>query len=286
MNAFLEKLIQRMIAVKSCLCLGVDPDVRKIPASERSFLGAVDAFRLSERTVHQALSHAAVVKLNQGFFARFGPLGLMMLENVIKLIRSIDPNVPIILDFKREDIGKSAANYAEEAVYYGVDAVTGGPYFGYDSCSEFVKAGLFPFVLCHTSNKSAKEFQEISCGSAGTPLFINVALTVQTWRDCDNLNSSDYGLVLGATYPAQLADVCARTDAALLIPGVGDQQGALKETVEAASALHPNMNKYRPFVINSSSGIMFGKHSPGEEAEKLKNEINALLPEDYYENLG
>ena len=281
MNCFRRMLLARMMAIKSCVCIGLDADAsnKKVDPKLKMYCDAVTAYNIAEATVHLTHEFAACFKINQGFFACHGPLGMQMLQELIRMIQETYPGIPIILDYKREDIGNSAKQYAKEAAFYGVDAVTVGPYLGSDSVREFEAAGLFPFVLCRTSNKSAGELQDQVVMSeaeelGGMPLFMLVAETVMQWNDC-----GDYGLVLGATYPEDLKKVAQIAGHAIfLIPGIGKQDGALKETIEGAALATA---KERPFVVNSSRGIMFAD-DPGEAAETLRNQITDILPVDFY----
>jgi orotidine-5'-phosphate decarboxylase len=149
---------------------------------------------------------------------------------VCRYIRERYPDVVVVLDAKRGDVGSTSEQYAKEAfVRYAADAVTVNPYLGTDAAAPFLAAGGV-LALCHTSNPGASELQDLDVG--GMPLFERVAEMVATrWRPL-----GDAGLVVGATYPAQLA--AARRiagDLPILLPGVGFQGGDLPASVRAGS---------------------------------------------------
>ncbi|MCY7298400.1 MAG: orotidine-5'-phosphate decarboxylase, partial [Ilumatobacteraceae bacterium] len=162
------------------------------------------------------------------------------------------PSVMLVLDAKRGDIGSTAQQYAREAFdRYGAHVVTVSPYLGTDSVEPFLRhpdGGVF--VLCRTSNPGSGDFQSLSVD--GEPLYLHVARRVATeWNEI-----GDCGLVVGATYPAELSEVRAIVgDLPLLVPGVGAQGGDVQATVEAGAD-----SAGLGMVINSSRAILYASN--------------------------
>jgi orotidine-5'-phosphate decarboxylase len=181
------------------------------------------------------------------------------LENVCDYIRAKFPDVVLILDAKRGDIGDTAALYAREAFSrYGADAVTVNPYLGTDSLEPFLTTpGKGTIVLCRTSNSGSSEFQSLEVH--GEPLYLRVARTAAAkWRSI-----GECALVVGATYPDELTQVRAIVgDMPILVPGIGAQGGDINAVVRAgttspsSSAAPPAISR-RGLIINSSRAILY-----------------------------
>lgn len=210
----------------SLLCVGLDPTPESLPSRYRSGQSVVDDLLRWNLAVIEATSDlVCCYKPNIAFYEAYGAAGMEILR---RTIAAVPEHIPVLLDAKRGDIGSTADAYAiacfEEL---GADAVTLSPYLGKDSIAAFSayeEKGLF--VLCHTSNPSAGEFQTLPV-SSGRPLYLQVAETATGW-------SQQVGLVVGATYPQALADVRAvAPDAWFLVPGVGAQGGDLEAAVAA-----------------------------------------------------
>jgi orotidine-5'-phosphate decarboxylase len=171
------------------------------------------------------------------------------LQDTIRYIRERAPGVPVILDSKRGDIGSTAAKYATEAFgRYAADAVTVNPWLGRDSVEPFLEyADKGVVILCRTSNAGARELQDLEVG--GRRLYQVVAEKVANeWNTRGNCL-----LVVGATYPEELADIRARTgDMTFLVPGVGAQGGDVEQAVRSGRRADG-----RGLVINSSRGILY-----------------------------
>ncbi|MGV3572502.1 MAG: orotidine-5'-phosphate decarboxylase, partial [Ramlibacter sp.] len=182
------------------------------------------------------------------------------LEQLIAHIRSVAPEVPVILDAKRGDIGSTAEQYAREAFErYGADAVTLSPFMGFDSVQPYLKYGdKGAFLLCRTSNPGGDDLQNQRLASvAGQPLlYEHVARLAQgPW----NLNGQ-LGLVVGATYPSEIERVREIAPTVpLLIPGVGAQGG------DAAATVKAGWREDAPIVVSSSRSILYA--SSGEDFE-------------------
>jgi orotidine-5'-phosphate decarboxylase len=264
------------------VCIGLDSDTKKIP--EKYWRGSlnhgVPAF--NDAIVEMTEDFALAYKPNIAFYAGRGDEGWHDLLSTIVSIRHTAPDVPIILDAKRADIGNTNAGYVDEAfaeACFAADAVTVNPYFGMEAMKPFLDQkdkGII--VLCKTSNPGSGEFQDLSvfAGSSetGLPTFIlfhqvvarNVA---KTWNSNGNC-----ALVVGATYPDELGMVrkIVGDDMHILIPGFGAAQGG---RVEDAVPAGVNSQK-RNIIPNFSSGIIFAE-DPRAAAKKFTDEINASL---------
>jgi orotidine-5'-phosphate decarboxylase len=282
MASFIEK-VEAQWAKGKHVCVGLDPDIRKVPGHIISFDSSAKSIYRHMCEAVKATAHiAAAYKPNTAFYESFGWKGLEVLEHLIGYIKDSAPEVPIILDAKRGDIGNTNEHYAKMAFdCFGADAITIHPYLGYEANKPFLdRADKGIFVLCRTSNPGAGEFQDtrITSYEVGedphgsdaitkeTPLFQVVtkhAADPELWNYNGNC-----GLVTGATYPEEIRKVRGiAPDIPLLIPGVGKQGGDIEASVRAA--------KHR-FLINSSSGIIFADN-PKAEAEKLQAEIQEAL---------
>jgi orotidine-5'-phosphate decarboxylase len=245
---FLEQLAAAQASHQSLLCVGLDPEPRKFPAH----LGqdATHIFDFCAHTVDATHDVVCAFKPQIAYFAAHRAEA--QLERLIAHIRNVAPMVPIILDAKRGDIGSTAEQYAIEAFErYGADAVTLSPFMGFDSVAPYLKYhGKGAFLLCRTSNPGGDDLQnQRLAGLAGEPrLFEHIAQLAQgPW----NLNGQ-LGLVVGATYPEEIARVrhIAPT-LPLLIPGVGTQGGDAKATVKAG------LTPTGPIIVNASRAVLY-----------------------------
>jgi len=245
---FLEQLAAAQASHQSLLCVGLDPDPRKFP----THLGQ-DASHIFDFCAHIVDATHDVVCAFKPQIAYFAAhRAEAQLERLIAHMRRTAPHVPIILDAKRGDIGNTAEQYAIEAFErYGADAVTLSPFMGFDSVAPYLKYhGKGAFLLCRTSNPGGDDLQnQRLAGLAGEPrLFEHIAELAQgPW----NLNGQ-LGLVVGATYPEEIARVrhIAPT-LPLLIPGVGTQGGDAKATVMAG------LTPTGPIIVNASRAVLY-----------------------------
>lgn len=226
----------------SWLCIGLDPEPSQFPAG----LTEEDTLEFCLGVVEATADVACCVKPNAAFFEALGPAGD---EALYGLVEHMPPGLPIILDGKRNDIGNTAKKYAE-AVFeqLGADAVTVTPYLGKDTVKPFADyAEKGVFLLARTSNASAGDFQDLTVGKE--KLYQAVARKAMDW----NKEFHNLGLVAGATYPdelAQLRAICG-DGVPLLIPGVG-AQGA-----DATATLAKGADKTGSFaVVNVGRGIL------------------------------
>lgn len=252
----------------SLLCVGLDPDPKRFPSKFADRPYAILDF--CWEIVQATGDLVCAFKPQIAYFASLGAED--QLKELIARIHSEYPLVPVILDAKRGDIGSTAAHYAKEAfVRFQADCVTLSPYMGRDSVEPYLE---YPdkgaFILCRTSNKGGDDFQMSDCG--GQPLYHVVAEKVDEWNTTGQL-----GLVIGATYPNELASVRALTpNLNFLVPGVGAQGGDINACVKSG------MNAQKTgMVINSSRAILYA--SSGEDfaakarevAVKTRDAINA-----------
>ncbi|GAC1529254.1 MAG: orotidine-5'-phosphate decarboxylase [Ramlibacter sp.] len=245
---FLEMLQDAQVRNRSMLCVGLDPEPGRLPAA---LMG--DPSRIHEfcaRIVDATADLVIAFKPQIAYFAAHR--AEEQLERLIAHIRKVAPRVPVILDAKRGDIGSTAQQYAVEAFErYGADAVTLSPFMGFDSVQPYLKyAGKGAFLLCRTSNPGGDDLQNQRLASVeGTPLlYEHIARLAQgPW----NLNGQ-LGLVVGATYPAEIERVRALAPTLpLLIPGVGAQGG------DAAATVRAGLRPGGPIVVNSSRAILY-----------------------------
>jgi orotidine-5'-phosphate decarboxylase len=263
---FCERLEQARIATNSLVCVGLDPDFDKLPADLRDDPQPLFAF--NRRIVDATLESAAAYKPQIAFYSALGREN--ELKASIDYIRAHAPAALVILDAKRNDIGNTAAAYAREAFErYGADAVTVNPYMGEDSVLPFLtRPDRGAILLCRTSNSGARDFQDLLVD--GEPLYKRVAeRAAARWNEHRNLM-----LVVGATYPGEMADL-RRAHPALwfLVPGIGAQGGDLDGTLAAGlNAAGTGL------LINSSRGIIYaGGGESGairEAAATLREAIN------------
>jgi orotidine-5'-phosphate decarboxylase len=259
---FLDKLRAAERQNGSLLCVGLDPEPTKFPAALKG-----DASRIYDfcaRIVDATADLAIAFKPQIAYFAAHRAEG--QLEQLMAHMRRNAPQVPVILDAKRGDIGSTAEQYAREAFErYGADAVTLSPFMGFDSVEPYLRhQGKGAFLLCRTSNPGGDDLQGQRLADVeGQPfLYEHVARLAQgPW----NLNGQ-LGLVVGATYPAEIERVRALAPTVpLLIPGVGAQGGDAVATVRAG--WRPDA----PIVVNSSRAICYA--SAGEDfAEAARRE--------------
>jgi orotidine 5'-phosphate decarboxylase subfamily 2 len=251
-GGFAARLDEAADRLGSLLCVGLDPHPGSFDGTAADFC---------RRVIDATIEAALAFKPNSAFFEAAGVDGLAQLATVVQ---HIGAERVTILDAKRGDIGSTAEAYARAAFQViGADAVTVSPYLGGDSVAPFLTdAERGAFVLCHTSNPGAKEFQGLEAD--GAPLYLHVARRALAWNEKGNV-----GLVVGATAPDALAAVRrAAPGLPFLVPGVGAQGGDLVEAVRAGADANG-----RGLVINSSRGILYAA-DPRSAASRLRDEIN------------
>ncbi len=238
----------------SLLCVGLDPDPARFPTHLRGETSKIYDFCAA--IVDATLDLVIAFKPQIAYFAAHRAED--QLERLMEHLRRNAPKVPVILDAKRGDIGNTAGQYAREAFErYGADAVTLSPFMGLDSIQPYLQyEGKGAFLLCRTSNPGGDELQNQRLSSLpGEPLlYEHVARLAQgPW----NLNGQ-LGLVVGATYPGEIARVRALAPTVpLLIPGVGAQGG------DAAATVKAGWRADAPIVVNSSRAILYASSGEG-----------------------
>lgn len=249
---YIEMLKGSSKKYSSIVCLGLDPVIEDIP--EKDGTPGERIFKFYENilnTIVRKNIYPGAVKPNYAFYAQYGIDGIVSLEKVMAIYKKA--GIPVILDYKRGDIGKTAAAYAKEAFdFFKADAVTLSPYLGYDSIEPYIKN--YPdkgyYILTKTSNASSGEIQDVQTN--GKDLFLHIADMIVKWYH------PGIGSVAGATYPEQLDrinDTFIRSgkEIPFLIPGVGTQGGSIAE-VMAVLRKCPDVSIHR---INASSSINY-----------------------------
>lgn len=271
---FMQSLAAAWRRNESLVCVGLDPEPSRFPAQLRDDPDAVFGFC---RAIVDATADLVCAFKPQ--IAHFAALGAEdALERLIAHVHAAHPGVPVILDSKRGDIGSTAEHYAREAFErYRADAVTANPYLGHDALQPFLdRADKGVIILCRTSNPGSRDLQELAVrGDDGDErrLFQHVAETVATrWNEHGNC-----ALVVGATWPAELADVRRRVgDLPLLVPGVGAQGGDVEAVVR-----HGVDANGTGLVISSSRAILYAGNGEDFAAaartatQTLRAQINA-----------
>ncbi len=259
---FLEMLRAAQVRNGSMLCVGLDPEPTRFPGAMKGDPRKIYDFcaRIADATADLVIAFKPQI----AYFAAHRAED--QLEKLMAHLRAQHPEVPVILDAKRGDIGSTAEQYAREAFdRYGADAVTLSPFMGFDSVQPYLKyEGKGAFLLCRTSNPGGDDLQNQRLASVpGEPrLYEHVAALAQgPW----NLNGQ-LGLVVGATYPAEIERVRQIAPTVpLLIPGVGAQGGDAVATVKAG------WRADAPIVVNSSRAVLYA--SSGDDfAEAARRE--------------
>lgn len=250
---FTAKLNQAIVLNHSLLCVGLDPDIAKMPAELQGKSDAI--FRFCKSMIDATASLACAYKPQIAYFAALAAED--QLQAICDYIKSTYPQIPLVLDAKRGDIGATAEQYAREAFErYRADAVTVNPYMGFDSVAPYLEwKDRGAIVLCRTSNPGGSDLQFLKVD--GVPLYQHVArLVAEKWNQ-----NGQCGLVVGATFPQELAEVRKIVgDMPLLVPGIGAQGGDIEATVKAGqTATGAGM------MVNSSRAIIYAKPQASED---------------------
>jgi orotidine-5'-phosphate decarboxylase len=248
-NTFNQQLQSAWASQGSMLCVGFDPDSKRLPTSLQGKPEGIFEFcrEIADATADLVCSF----KPQFAYFA--SQRAEAQLEKLIRHLKDHYPDIPVILDSKRGDIGSTAEHYAMEVFErYGADAVTVSPYMGFDTIEPYLRhQGKGVIVLCRTSNPGGSDLQFLNVSPDGQPLYLHVAkLAAQQWN-----SSGQISLVLGATFPEEITKVRAIVgDMPLLIPGIGAQGGDIDATVKAGAI--PN-KPGTGMIINSSRAILY-----------------------------
>ena len=279
-----REMLEAQWAKGKFVCVGLDSEFGKIPLSahryeegyvvsetERCVKVADTIVAFNKAIVEATKDLVCAYKPNSAFYEAYGDQGLAALHRTIVDINSIAPDIPVILDAKRADIGNTNAGYAQMAFeYLGADAITVHPYLGREALQPFLdRKDKGIIVLCRTSNPGGGEFQDrLTVTDYGNmPLYQYVALRVaKEWNKNGNC-----ALVVGATYPNELAVVRQIVgDIPILILGIGAQGGDVEATVKAGKD-----SRGQGMIINSSRGIIFASKG-ADFAEAARRETLKL----------
>ena len=244
----LNHIINHIRAKKSCLCVGLDPDLNRVPAH---LLDADDpVFEFNKSIIDVTSDLCVAYKPNVAFYEKLGPAGLVSLE---KTIRYISDDHFIIADAKRSDIFNSAKMYADTFYnYFDCDAVTLSPYMGFDSVKPFLEKGKWAILLIVTSNPSASSIQNIVTQS-GSPLYLDIVDNAAKWSNKENMM-----FVVGATRTKEMIKIREKSpENFFLIPGVGAQGGDLAAVFDAG------FSKNCGLLINVSRSIIYAGEGLG-----------------------
>jgi len=267
-----QQLVEQIFAKKSFLCVGLDTDLKKVPAHILKEEDPIFAFnkQIIDATAHYCVSY----KPNLAFYEAFGVKGLISFEKTVKYLKEQYPNHFIIADAKRGDIGNTSAMYARTFFEeYDVDSLTVAPYMGEDSVSPFLTyEGKWVILLALTSNKGSHDFQ-LTEDKEGQRLFEKVLEKSQQWGTPENMM-----YVVGATQGQMFEDIRrVAPNHFLLVPGVGAQGGSLQEVCKYG------IIKDCGLLVNSSRGIIYASNGEdfaevaSQKAKELQEQMAAEL---------
>ena len=261
---FNKKLNNICAEKNSLVCVGLDVDLNKIPEFIKGKKEPQVYF--SQAIIDATIEYAAAYKINTAFFEACGTTGW---EAMNKIVNYLPDNVIKIADAKRGDIGNTSKMYAKAFFEeMNFDAITVNPYPGFDGVAPFIeKEEKGAFILCHTSNKGAEDFQKFSDGK--NKLFEIVAQRVKLWNSLNNC-----GLVVGATYPDEMKHVRSLTpELPFLVPGLGVQGGDFQLAVKYASAGNGAIFNFSRSIIYASKENNFAE-AAAEKTRNMQEEIN------------
>ncbi len=265
--SFKQKLNQSILKSNSLLCVGLDPDLKKIPVHLMEYEDPV--FEFCKIIIEQTQDLVCAYKPNIAFFETFGEKGWTTLRKITELI---PPHIFTIADAKRGDIGNTSEKYAHTFFEeFNFDCITVNPFMGFDSIEPFIrKPDKSVFLLALTSNQGSSDFMRLKL-EKGSHVYEEVVRKSKEWNKHGNI-----GLVVGATHPDELKSIREVVpDMPFLIPGIGAQGGDLKETISSS------LDKYRRgAIINVSRDVLYASYDThfGESARKraleYQNKIN------------
>jgi len=267
--SFVQQISAAWSRNKSLVCVGLDPEPEKLPPHIAGQPSPI--FQFNKAIIDAT---ADLVCCYKPQFAHYAACGAEdQLEQSIEYIHRAYPGIPVILDAKRGDVGNTAKQYAIEAFErYSADAVTVNPYLGFDSLEPFLSyESKGVIVLCRTSNPGARDLQDLEVG--GRKLYQVVAeLAARRWNERGNCL-----LVVGATYPQELAEVRAIVgDMTFLVPGIGAQGGDTAQAVKSGQTRSGG-----GLIISSSRAILYAARDESfataarSAAQALRDQINA-----------
>ena len=270
-----KELFEKIKNKRSFLCVGLDSEFGRIP--EFLKMGNNPVYEFNKRIIDATAPYAVAYKPNMAFYEAYGVSGWVNLRMTVDYLRTNYPEMFIIADAKRGDIGNTSKMYAKaffETI--GFDAVTVAPYMGEDSIKPFIGyKDKWAIILALTSNRGAENFQFTEDRYGGMVLFEKVINQSKKWGSVDNIM-----YVVGATKADFLKDVRRLVpDHFLLVPGIGEQGGSLSETAKAG------MNDQCGLLVNASRSIIFAENSENfaemaaQKAMEIQAEMANLLSE-------
>ncbi|MDE7442536.1 MAG: orotidine-5'-phosphate decarboxylase [Muribaculaceae bacterium] len=268
-----QELVENIRRKGSFLCVGLDPDIKKLPEHLLREENPLLAF--NKAIIDATAPYCVAYKPNLAFFESMGTEGWIAFEETVRYIREKYPDQFIIADAKRGDIGNTSALYARSFFeHMGVDAVTVAPYMGHDSVKPFLGyPGKWVILLALTSNPGSHDFQ-MTTDANGERLFEKVIKTSEEWATPDEMM-----YVVGATQGSMFADIRRVAPRSfLLVPGVGAQGGSLEEVVK-----YGMLDNECGLLVNSSRGIIYASSgtdfadAAANAAKTLAEQMAALL---------
>jgi len=268
-----KELFENIVKKRSFLCVGLDSEIEKIPSFLHKEKDPV--FEFNKRIVDATHEYSVAYKPNVAFYECYGSKGWATLEATVRYIKENYPDIFVIADAKRGDIGNTSKMYAKAFLEnMPFDAITVAPYMGEDSVTPFLSCKeKWVVLLALTSNKGADDFQYHN--EDGIKLFERVLSVSQKWGTINNMM-----YVVGATRAEMLKDIRKIVpDHFLLVPGVGAQGGSLEDVARYG------MNSKCGLLVNSSRGIIFADSTEnfdtvaGEKAKEMQIEMEKYLSE-------
>lgn len=268
-----SQLFEQIKKKQSFLCVGLDTDIKKIP---ETLLATDDpVFEFNKQIINKTAEYAVAYKPNTAFYEVYGAKGWQSLERTIQYIHNNHPEILVIADAKRGDIGNTSANYAN--AFFNTlkaDAITVAPYMGKDSVEPFLGfEDKWVILLALTSNAGSKDFQYSDID--GQLLYEKVLQTATLWADADKIM-----FVVGATHPEELGRIREMLpDYFFLVPGVGAQGGDLQAVADNG------LNEECGLLVNSSRGIIYASKESdfaikaGEKAHEMQQQMSKILKE-------
>lgn len=267
-----QELIEQIKTKRSFLCVGLDTDIKKIPAH---LLDSDDPiFSFNKAIIDSTAPYCIAYKPNLAFYESNGVKGWISFEKTIQYLNENYPDHFIIADAKRGDIGNTSSMYARTFFEeMNLDSLTVAPYMGEDSVTPFLQyPGKWVILLALTSNKGSHDFQ-LTEDNSGERLFEKVLKRSQQWGNDENMM-----YVVGATQGKLFADIRKIVpNHFLLVPGVGAQGGSLEEVCEYG------MNADCGLIVNSSRAIIYADSTErfaevaGEKAREVQEEMSSIL---------
>lgn len=268
---FFDKFQNRKKELNSLLCIGLDPELEKLPESIQKSNFALSEFCIS--IIDATSEFAASFKPNIAFFERFGSKGFLEFEKVIFHLTSNYPHIPIVADCKRGDLANTSKEYAK--YFFGelkVDSITLSPYMGEDSIEPYLEyKNHAVFLLGLTSNPSSNDLQKLK--SSSEKFFYEEVIDFS--KKLNTKYKNQVGIVVGATHPVELKKIRDKdSEQVFLIPGFGAQGGSL-ETLLPICGKNSLINSSRSIIFASSKTDF--QEAAHDEAKKIHQKMNELL---------